>query len=34
MIVEMQEGPLKTKVGEFYDGAGQQLRRGQEYMIY
>tara|TARA_B100000287_G_scaffold430947_2_gene487211 strand:+ start:1413 stop:1973 length:561 start_codon:yes stop_codon:yes gene_type:complete len=34
MIVEMQEGPLKTKVGEFYDGSGQQLRRDQEYMIY
>jgi len=34
MKVEMQEGPLKTKIGEFYDGRGIQLRRDQEYMIY
>jgi|TARA_B100001094_G_scaffold331288_1_gene399102 hypothetical protein len=34
MIIEMQEGPLKTKIGEFYDSRGIQIRRGQEYMIY
>lgn len=34
MIIEMQEGPLKTKVGEFYDSRGMQIRRDQEYMIY
>ena len=34
MIIEMQEGPLKTKIGEFYDSKGIQIRRDQEYMIY
>jgi hypothetical protein len=33
-FIEMQEGPLKTTIGEFYDSAGIQIRRGQDYMIY
>ena len=34
MKIEMQEGPLKTKIGEFYDSRGVQIRRDQDYTIY